>query len=369
MWNTRPVITPSWNWRARLLWSYLSGDRAHQGPFAAGIDVTRRCNLTCFGCRAHAPDSEWHAVPQDDDFAWPDFERLCGELRRMGTRKMALIGEGEPLLHPRLLDMIAEAKRSGFFVALFTNGTLLDARLAAAIATSGLDELRISLWASDEHEFERNYGGSSPRLFQRVLDGARAVSDARRDGDLKAPRLVLHRPIDREHFRGLERMVSLARDAGCDALTFSPLKPMAKAAVERALGPEEVAELGPILSRVGRMAREAGLDCNDVETLERYRIGREVWRTVPCYLGWLDVRIRSNGDVESCAPCRKPLGNIRRASLAEIWNDQPFRQFRRESRTLPGLAAMAQDCNCGYCCHVFTNATLHRVLRWVPRLG
>jgi radical SAM protein with 4Fe4S-binding SPASM domain len=339
------------------------------GPFAAAIDLTRRCNLTCFGCPSHAPGVSWQAVQSGDDFPWDEFVRTCAELRQLGTRKLTLIGEGEPTLHPRLLDMIAEARRCGFRVALFTNGTLLDARLAPAIAASGLDVLRIGLWASDEREFERNYGGSSPRFFQRVLDGARTVSDARRGAHPKTPRIVLHRPIDRDHFRGLERMVALARDAGCDALSFSPLKPMATGAVERALGPEEVAEVSPILSRVGSLARAAGFECNDAETIKRYRIGRDVWRTVPCYLGWVDVRIRSNGDVEPCAPCSKPMGNIRRSSLAEIWNDEPFRRFRRAARTRDGLAGMAQDCNCGYCCHVLTNARLHRVLRWVPRLG
>jgi len=362
------VIKPDWTWRARFLWSYMSGSRAYAGPFAAGIDVTRRCNLNCFGCRTHAPSSGWRASPQDDDFAWEDFDRICRELRRMGTRKMALIGEGEPLLHPRLLDMIAKAKRSGFFVSLFTNGTLFDDRVAPGIATSGLDELRISMWASDEHEFERNYGGSSPRMFQRVLDGARAVSQARPHGHPKVPRMVLHRPIDRDYFRGLDRMVGLARDAGCDALSFSPLKPMGVAAVDRALDAEEASELRPVLSRVGRLARAAGLECNDAETLERYRIGNDVWKTVPCYLGWLDVRIRPNGDVQSCGPCRQPLGNIRRASLAAIWNDQPFRQFRRRTQTQAGLAGLARDCTCGYCCHVFTNQRLHRVLRWLPTL-
>lgn len=338
------------------------------GPFAAAIDVTRRCNLTCFGCPSHAPGTGWRPHAEDDDLSWEDFQRICGQLRRLGTRKLILIGEGEPLLHPRILDVIAEGKRNGFFVILLTNGTLLDVDLAAAIAASGLDELRISLWAADEREYARNYGGCSPRLFQRVLDGARAVSRARPAAGPRRPNIVLHRPIDRESFRGLDGMVRLARDSGCDALSFSPLKPTSAGAVERALRPEEVAELRPILQRVGRLARDAGLACNDAATIERYRVGEAVWDHVPCYLGWVDVRIRTNGDVQACATCRQPLGNHRRQALAEIWNGEPFRAFRRKGRTPAGLAGLAGDCNCGYCCHVLTNTSVHRALRWVPRL-
>ncbi|MFO7695345.1 MAG: radical SAM protein [Vicinamibacterales bacterium] len=338
------------------------------GPFAAAIDVTRRCNLTCFGCPSHAPGSGWRAHASDDDLPWDDFQRACSQLRQMGTRKLILIGEGEPLLHPRILDVIAEAKQNGFFVILLTNGTLLDGELAPAIAASGLDELRISLWAADEREYESNYGGCSPRLFQRVLDGARAVSRARPAGGASPPNIVLHRPIDRAYFRGLERMVGLARESGCDAVSFSPLKPTNAAAVDRALTTDEVTELRPILRRTGRLARDAGLACNDAATLERYRIGEAVWKHVPCYLGWLDVRIRSNGDVQACATCSQPMGNIRREGLAEIWNGDAFREFRRKGRTRAGLAGLSQVCNCGYCCHVLTNARVHRVLRWVPPL-
>jgi MoaA/NifB/PqqE/SkfB family radical SAM enzyme len=363
------VVTPDWAWRARFLWSYLAGDRALMGPFAAVIDVTRRCNLTCVGCPSHAPGVVWQARREDDDFAWDDFVRVCRELRELGTRKMILIGEGEPTLHPRLPDMIAEARRCGFRATLFTNGTRLDERLARAIAVSGLDEIRISLWASDEQEYARNYGGSDPRLFRRAIDGARAVSRARDAAGLKTPRLVLHRPIDREHFRRLEAMVGVARDAGCDALSLSPLRPLGAGAIERSLTPEEVFEIDGILDRVGQQARDAGLACNEDVVRERFRIGREVWTTSPCYVGWLDVRIRTSGDVYACAPCRQPLGSIRQSSLAEIWNGEPYRLFRRKTRTRNGLAGMAQDCNCGYCCHVLNNARLDRILRWVPRRG
>jgi len=361
------VISPGWAWRARFLVSVLSGDHARQGPFCAAIDVTRRCNLQCFGCATHAPGSAWTSDAAHDDFAWDDFERVCRELRALGTRKMILIGQGEPLLHPRLPDMIAEAKRRGFHLALLTNGTLLDGRLAPAIAGSGLDELRVSLWAADEHEYARNYGGTSPKMFQRVIDGARLVSDARPAGRLRTPRIVLHRPIDREGFRGLDRMVALARAAGCDALSFSPLKPFGQAAVERGLSPDEVLDLREVLARTGRFAREAGLACNDAAVLRRYEIGNDVWKGLPCYMGWVDVRIRTNGDVLACAPCRTPLGNVGTSSLAEIWNGAAFRQFRRQTRTREGLAGLASDCCCDFCCHALTNDRLHRILRWLPQ--
>jgi len=135
----------------------------------------------------------------------------------------------------------------------------------------------------------------------------------------------------------------------------------------RALLPEEEPELRGFLTSLQQRAKACGLETNVPATLARYRIGREVWRAKPCYMGWIDVRIRTTGDVLACSPCRQALGNIRESSLAEIWNGLPFRQFRRETRTRAGLGRMARNCACEFCCHALTNARLHRALKWLPR--
>jgi radical SAM protein with 4Fe4S-binding SPASM domain len=364
----REAVQPDWRWKIQFLRGLISGDYAHAGPFTAAIDVTRRCNLQCFGCRFHSPNHAWLPSPHQDDFDWEDFRRVCGELRLMRTRKMILIGEGEPMLHPRLFDMIAEAKNSGFHVVLLTNGTRIEDESARALAQSGLDELRISLWAADEKEYEKNYPGTDPRFFSLVCKGARAVSELRKEYNKKVPRIVLHRPIDREHFRNLGGMIDLAEEAGCDVVSFSPLKPLGSGDMERALAPEEEKELCDLLRQLDRRARQRGLETNAEATIARYRIGSQVWLAFPCYIGWLDVRIRTNGDVLACSACRQVLGNIRQSSMVEIWNDHAFRRFRKESRTRAGLERIARECTCEFCCHALTNARLHRLLRWLPPL-
>jgi MoaA/NifB/PqqE/SkfB family radical SAM enzyme len=363
------ALKPDFAWKIGFLRGFLSGDRAYAGPYTAAIDVTRRCNLRCVGCRSHAPEKAWCPDPRNDDFSWEEFVSVCRQLQAMGTRKMILIGEGEPTLHPRLLDMIASAKNAGLFVTLVTNGTMLDAAKAQSLVKSGLDELRISLWAADEAEYGHNCPGTDTGFFLRVLDGARSVVRFRRENHDKGPRVVLHRPIEREHFRSLGRMVEVACETGCDALSFSPLKPLGGTDTRRALLPEEELEVQDILASLHGRARAHGLETNVPATLARYRIGREVWRAMPCYIGWIDMRIRTTGDVLACSPCRRTLGNIRQSGLAEIWNGLSFRQFRRETRTRAGLARMARNCACEFCCHALTNARLHRALKWMPRFA
>ena len=356
-------ISSGWRWRLRWLGGFVSGERAAVGPYAAVVDVTTRCNLRCFACPRHAPGAA--ALPSLD-FPWAEFQRLCPQLGALGVVKLVLIGEGEPLLHPRLADMIGLAKRTGLHVTLVSNGTLLDAEAGEALLAAGLDELRVSLWASTPEEYAHNCTGNDPRFFARVIDGLAQLRRRRDAAGRARPRLTLHRPIERHGFRGLPAMVELALAAGCDAVSFSPLKPLAGLGGGRDLDEAAQRELGPILLRLDESARARGLVTNVRATLERYRIGADVWRALPCYMGWLDLRIRGNGDVMACGTCRTRLGNVFTTSIAEVWNGAEFRRFRAATRCRSDFEQAGLACDCSFCCHALTNARLHRVLGWLP---
>jgi MoaA/NifB/PqqE/SkfB family radical SAM enzyme len=366
---TMTAVTPSpaqpdWRWRLRLVRGFATGQRAANGPFSAVFDVTTRCNLHCLGCPRHGPGA---APGAGQDFPWPEFERLLPELRALGTAKLVLIGEGEPFLHPRLIDMVALAKRRGFHVLLVTNGSLLDGRAATALLDAELDELRVSLWASNEAEYAQSCGSNGPQLFGRVLDGLKRLSGLRRARGQSRPRLTLHRPIERGFFRSLPAMVELAGDCGCDALSFSPLKPLGELPRERGLDPDEERELRPMLLAVDAAARARGLTTNVQATLRRYQIGEHVWRTSSCYMAWIDVRIRTDGEIMVCGTCRTPLGNAFVQPLTEIWNGAGYRRFRAAARQATDFAAAGFGCDCAFCCHALTNARMHRWLGWLPQ--
>ena len=357
-------MRPSVGWQLRFLSGLLRGDTAKTPPFTMVVDVTRRCNLNCLHCRLHSPLAP---APQQDqaapDFPMDIFLALCREAKAWGIRKVFFLGEGEPLLHPGLPEMVAAAKAAGCRVELLTNGTLLNPHLAHQFITAGLDELRVTLWASDEEEYRSLNPGTKPEMFHRTLAGVRTAA-ARREKRRSVPWIVLHRPIEPRFFRMLEGTVDLARKLGCDEVSFSPLKPLLPQDEDRLLKPQEELELAQILTHAGRKAQAAGLAHNTTEVLQRLRIGRAVWEKLPCYIGWIDVRIRVNGDVVPCDTCHWVMGNVQREGIREIWNNPAFREFRRISRRPDGIVASGRHCLCDFCCHAITNARLHRLLRW-----
>ncbi|MBW1742047.1 MAG: radical SAM protein, partial [Deltaproteobacteria bacterium] len=156
-----------------LLRGLLTGEIAHAGPFYITVDVTRRCNLRCEGCRYHSPAVDMPSPGNKEilDTSLNMFQDVCDELRTMGTRSMILIGEGEPFLHPHLFDLISAAKSVGLHVTLFTNGTMLDKASVKLLVDSRLDILKVSCWASSSDEYRRNYPGTNRGNFEKIVTG------------------------------------------------------------------------------------------------------------------------------------------------------------------------------------------------------
>ena len=144
-------------------------------PRKVYVEPTNACNLDCATCMRHA----WHEP--EGFMEWSTYEALVaglGEAGGDGAGTIALMGLGEPLLHPRFLDMVRLAKRRGLRAEVTTNAMLLDAELAAGLLDAGLDQLVVSI------------DGASAEAFGRVRSGASldtVVENVSRLNDLRGP--------------------------------------------------------------------------------------------------------------------------------------------------------------------------------------
>ncbi len=99
--------------------------------------VTRRCNLACGYCNEF--DSVSKPVPYEELVRWMD--HLVGEL---GVTIMDFLG-GEPLLHPRIADLVHYAHEKGCWTNIITNGLLLSDEKIEALNRAGLDSMCVSI--------------------------------------------------------------------------------------------------------------------------------------------------------------------------------------------------------------------------------
>ncbi len=126
-------------------------------PSQITVDVTEYCNLACIHCpyetvtklkgraRQHL-SPQWHTKLIDEIVS--DGQGHC--------RYVRYTGDGEPLAHPGLADLIAYAHdRSGIPINLTTNGMLLTEDRAEALLDAGVDVFDISIDANTQETYAR----------------------------------------------------------------------------------------------------------------------------------------------------------------------------------------------------------------------
>ena len=141
------------------------------------ISVMDRCNFRCPYCMPETTYGEhFKFLGNDERLSFDEIERLSRLAASLGVSKLRLTG-GEPLLRPRLAELIARLKRLDGIddLAMTTNGVLL-ARQAVELREAGLDRITISLDTLDPAVFHRLSGGRG--ALGDVMAGVEAAQAA-----------------------------------------------------------------------------------------------------------------------------------------------------------------------------------------------
>jgi MoaA/NifB/PqqE/SkfB family radical SAM enzyme len=301
------------------------------------------------------------------------FTRVIDDLHRLGTRRIDLVGRGEPLLNSHAIDMIGSAKQRGFEVAMISNGSRLLDR-AQGLVDVGLDRYRVSLDAALPETYQKMHVSETAASFRRVKDGLRHLADARRRSGGRVPHLTLSFTIGALNFDELVQMVETAVEVGADAAHFQyclPLTPEAEAAV---LSAAQQATLRTTLIPAA-LARAATLDLEtNLRTFAAspppYGFDREETgpAVVPCYVGSYFTAILGNGSVMPCCQTQRPIGSLATESFAAIWRGDAYAEFRRAARGLPTPSPALATCECDKCYFRAHNVTIHNALHPFSRI-
>ncbi|HEY5388647.1 MAG TPA: radical SAM protein [Thermoleophilia bacterium] len=142
------------------------------------VEPTNACNLSCTTCVRHAWDES------EGFMEWATFEAVVDGLADEGgaaaglhaAGTIAFMGLGEPLLHPRFLDMVRLARARGLRTEVTTNALLLDDEMAGGLLAAGLDQLVVSIDGASAEAFGRVRSGAS---LERVVENVGRLHDRR----------------------------------------------------------------------------------------------------------------------------------------------------------------------------------------------
>jgi len=142
-------------------------------PLHLDVEASCRCNLRCVFCDK-LPALKG-LVQGDMDFGL--WRTIIAEAGRNGLYGLKLSYRGEPLLHPRLPEMVAMAKDAGILDIYFnTNGMLLSQETARALIDAKLDRISVSVEGTDPAAFERARRGAD---FARIEANIRGLVELR----------------------------------------------------------------------------------------------------------------------------------------------------------------------------------------------
>ena len=138
-------------------------------PRTVRVSLTDRCDLACVYCRPSRSDG--YLEKRLDDEAWKSMVRA---LVQAGLRRFRITG-GEPLLHPRVTELVSFVASLGVEdLALTTNATQLE-KLARPLRDAGLRRMTVSLDSLVPERFWRITRGGQ---LERVLAGIDAALGA-----------------------------------------------------------------------------------------------------------------------------------------------------------------------------------------------
>jgi len=271
-----------------------------QPPYLLVISPTMRCNLRCIGCYAAR-------YAKDEEMALSLLDRILREAKEMGIYFITISG-GEPFLRRDLMDLFA--KHDDIYFQVYTNGALIDEKLADRLAELGHVVPAISVEGFQDQTDARRGKGT----FERILAAMRNLKDrgvffgfsataTRANNDLMVS----------------DEFVDFWRDQGCVFGWYFNYIP---------IGREPNLDLMPTPEqRLYRRRRVMDLrERLPMLLMDFWNDGALVGGCMAA--GRYYVHINVHGDVEPCVFAQFAVDNIKEKSLHDVLDSPFFRRIR-----------------------------------------
>jgi len=175
-------------------------------------ETTAGCNLECVHCRRLDVSRQLMRSDLSTEEALLFVRDLAGF-----AKPILVLSGGEPLFRPDIYQIARHACEHGLTVALATNGTLIDERVAHAIVDSGVRRVAISIDGADDttHDNFRRQAGS----LAAALHG---FQNLKRLG----MSMQINCTVTRHNVHQIELLYARAVELGADALHLFMLVPV-----------------------------------------------------------------------------------------------------------------------------------------------
>lgn len=263
-------------------------------PKLLEIEPSSKCNMNCLFCGRQVMNRP--EVLMDYNL----YKKIIDECSNYDVVGISgFSGWGEPLLNPRLLDMIEYAHKHNILSHLCTNGLLLNKVVSNKLLDAGLDKIKISLQGATAENY--SVMRANPH-YQRIVDNIKKLvelRDKRGDDLFIQVSTSVTDETDEQVQEFTDFWKSTVDNFYCDITTFRRLRGIER--VEEFIENKNLQTERPI-----RKSR-----CVDVRT-----------RLVVHADGFVPI---------CCSDCKREvlLGDINKQTLKEVWDSPKLNNIRK----------------------------------------
>lgn len=331
-------------------------------PFLVVWDFTHKCNLSCKHCYSNS------GAVLEQELTTTEAINVVDQLADAGVTALALSG-GEPLSRRDFFNVARHAVRSGLYVSVATNGTLLTRENVRRLKQVGVHYVEVSIDGATARTHDSFRG--VPGAFEKAVLGIRNAVEE----DLCA---CIASTATKSNLSEFPAIIDLAEEIGAERFTYFNFIPTGrgKAHYDQDLSPKERETLmryllnrmskgckTTILTTAPQLARVA-LQCQGPSGTGEVTMSMAHMQTVKvskkavpladfiggCGAGRLYCSLSPQGDVHPCVFMPINVGNLKTENFSDVWlNSTLFNAFRDRDNLKGACGKCSYKYTCGGC--------------------
>jgi radical SAM protein with 4Fe4S-binding SPASM domain len=274
-------------------------------PVSISFEPTTSCNLRCPECPSGLRAFTRPTGMLENSF----FRQTIDEMHRE-LLYLIFYFQGEPYLNPSFLDMVSYASSKKIYTATSTNAHYLNDANARKTIESGLDRLIISIDGTTQEVYQQYRVGGK---LDKVIEGAKNIVKWKKELGSSKPFVVFQFLVVRPNEHQIEDVKRLAKEVGVDDVWFKTAQ-----VYDYENDPHG---LIPTIDKYSRYKVEGG------KVKPKNKLANHCWKL------WHANVITWDGLVVPCCfdkDAQHQLGNLKDASFRETWNNEHYKEFRKQ---------------------------------------
>lgn len=321
-------LTPARAWNAsKVLSSFyasrLTGKATLTGmPLSISIEPTTSCNLRCPECPSGLRSFTRPTGMLNQDLFQSVINQLAPSLSYL-----IFYFQGEPYLHPSLLDMVRYASSQKIYTTTSTNAHYLNDEAAKETVLSGLDRLIISIDGTTQDAYASYRIGGR---LDKVIEGTKSIIKWKRELKSKTPHVIFQFLVVKPNESQIGEVQQLAKELGVDEVALK---------TAQIYDYKNGSELIPTLDQYSRYKKKQD---------GSYEIKNELFDH--CWKMWHSCVITWDGKVVPCCfdkDAHYVLGDLNKNSFKEIWKGEKYQAFRISLLKSRSEIEMCKNCTEG----------------------